>query len=113
MERPRFYYDGECRFCRLWVKRWKRTTGEAVEYVPFAAGEKRPSSEFVATDGTVSVGAEGVFRLLATSTRGRLLWWYRRVPPFAWASEIAYRMVSSCRACAYKFTKFLLPRERD
>jgi len=93
------------------VQRWKRTTREAVEYVPFA--EKRPSSEFVATDGTVSRGAEGVFRLLATSTPGRLLWWYRRVPPFAWASEIAYRTVSSCRVCAWKLTRFLLPSERD
>ncbi len=89
----------------MWVKRWKRTTGEAVEYVPFAVGEKRPSSEFVGTDGVVSPGAEGVFRLFATTTRGRLLWWYRHVPPFVWASEIAYRIVSSCRACAYKFTK--------
>lgn len=82
-------------------------TGDAVEYVPFAPGEKRKSSEFVAADGTVSVGAEGVFRLLATSSSGKLLWWYRRVPPFAWASEIAYRVVSSCRACAYKFTKLI------
>lgn len=120
MERPRFYYDANCRFCRLWVMRWKRTTGEAVEYVPFAVGEKRKSSEFVGTDGIVSAGAEGVFRLLAipplagrATTRGRLLWWYRHVPPFAWASEIAYRAVSSCRVCAYKFMRFLLPHERD
>lgn len=103
-----FHFDGECAFCRAWVKRWKRTTGDAVEYRPFAAGEKRPTSEFVAADGSVSRGAEGVFRLLATTTRGRLLWWYRRVPPFAAASELLYRLVSSCRVCAYKFTKWLV-----
>lgn len=107
MERPRFYYDETCRFCRLWVARWKKTTGESVEYVPFAAGEKRPSSEFVGTDGTVSRGAEGVFRLLATGSSGKLLRWHRNVPPFAWASEIAYRMVSSCRACAWKLTGWM------
>lgn len=91
----------------MWVKRWKKTTGEAVEYVPFAVGEKKKSSEFVGPDGVVSPGAEGVFRLLSSTTRGRLLWWYRHVPPFAWASEIAYRVVSSCRVCAYKLTGWM------
>ena len=107
MQRPRFYYDAGCRFCRLWVARWEQTTGDAVEYVPFGVGEKKKSSEFVAADGTASIGAEGVFRLLATGSSGRLLSWYRRVPPFAWASEIGYRIVSSCRACAWKLTGWM------
>lgn len=108
MDKPVFHYDGNCAFCRAWVKRWKKATGGAVEYRPFAEGEKRPTSEFVGADGIVSRGSEGVFRLLATTTRGRLLWCYRRVPLFAPLSELVYRLASSCRVCAYKFTKWLV-----
>jgi len=108
MNRPLFFYDGSCALCRAWVKRWKRTTGDAVEYRPFADEKKRASSEFVALDGVVSRGAEGVFRLLAMTTRGRLLWWYRRVPLFAPVSELVYKLVSSCRACAYEMTKWIV-----
>lgn len=103
--KPIFRYDGACPLCRAWVKRWKRTSGDAVAYEPFSEGESRASSEFVGADGTVSRGAEGVFRLLATGTDGRWLRWYRQCPPFALACELAYRLVSTCRVCAYEFTK--------
>jgi predicted DCC family thiol-disulfide oxidoreductase YuxK len=108
VSKPTFHYDGECALCRAWVKRWKRTTGESVEYRPFEPGAKRATSEYVAEDGSVSFGAEGVFRLLSNGSRGRLLWCHDRVPLFASASEFVYRLVSSCRVCAYKFTKWLV-----
>lgn len=107
MDRPVFWYDGTCALCRAWVKRWKRATGDTAEYRPFAEGEKRPTSEFV-QGGMTYRGAEGVFRLLALRSHGRLLWWYRRVPLFAPVSELVYRMASSCRVCTYKFTKWLV-----
>jgi predicted DCC family thiol-disulfide oxidoreductase YuxK len=105
--KPVFFFDGDCAFCRAWVARWKKTTGEAVEFRPFPLGEKRPSSEFVDADGKVCRGAQGVFRLLATGSRGRLLWCYQHLPLFASVSELVYRAASSCRACAYRLTKRL------
>ena len=29
-EKPLLVYDGDCSFCRLWVERWKATTGNQV-----------------------------------------------------------------------------------
>ncbi len=104
---PVFRYDAACAFCRLWVERWKKTTEDRVLYQPFDGPRK--SSEFTDEHGRVSQGAEGVFRLLATSSRGRLLWWYKHVPFFRPLSECGYRLVSSCRVCAYKITKLFLP----
>ena len=28
-------YDGDCGFCRLWIKRWRFLTGEKVDYRPY------------------------------------------------------------------------------
>ena len=28
-------YDGDCAFCRRWIARWRRVTGERVEYGPY------------------------------------------------------------------------------
>ncbi len=103
---PIFRFDATCAFCRLWVERWKKTTGDRVLYQPFDGPRK--SSEFTDEHGRVSQGAEGVFRLLATSTKGRLLWWYQYIPLFRPLSELLYRFISSCRPCAYKITKFFL-----
>ena len=33
--RPLMIFDGDCRFCAFWIRRWQRATGEAVEYIPF------------------------------------------------------------------------------
>lgn len=101
-----FHYDATCAFCRLWVERWKKITKDRVLYTPF--DEPHPSSEYTDENGQVTRGAEGVFRLLASSSKGRLLWWYQHVPLFRPLSEFAYRLVSSCRVCAYKITKFFL-----
>lgn len=104
---PLFLYDGSCPFCRLWAGRWKRRVGVAVEFRPFSAEAGRTSSEFVDAAGRTYRGAEGVFRMLASATPGRLLWCYERIPFFGAISEAVYRALSSCRACAYALTKWM------
>ena len=27
-------FDGDCRFCRAWIERWRQATGQAGEYMP-------------------------------------------------------------------------------
>ena len=31
--KPLMIFDGDCRFCVFWIRRWQRATGEAVEYL--------------------------------------------------------------------------------
>ena len=33
--RPVIVFDGDCGFCRVWIERWRRVTGDRVEYAPF------------------------------------------------------------------------------
>ena len=67
-------YDGDCRFCRLWIERWREITAGAVDYaelqdvaarfpeVPRAAFEN--AVKLIETDGRVFSGAEAVYRSL-------------------------------------------------
>lgn len=104
MAHPTFYYDGMCRFCRMWSAHWKRRVGGRVRFRPLTPphGNVR-SSRFVDAHGREWHGAAGVFRMLG----GRSAWCYDRVPLFAPISELVYRTVSSCRACAYKMTRWM------
>ena len=113
MKRPRkplLLYDGDCAFCRAWIERWRRTTGDEVEYASYQeAGERFPeiaagrfaeAVHLIESDGRWSNGAEAVFRSLAHGRGARAgagAWLYRNVPPFAAASEWLYRIVARNR----------------
>lgn len=103
-------YDGDCSFCRDFVRRARTWTGTAVSYTPYQqAGERIhgiPSADFAAAvhllepNGEVYKGAHAVFRLLAHHPAWRwLLWCYRHLPGFAAASERVYRGVARHRRC--------------
>src|SRR5437667_1720782 len=103
LTKPLFVFDGTCGFCRKWVARWRRATGDRVDYAPFQAAASRfpeiPLERFrrsvvlIEPDGRAFEAAEAVFRSLAHASRGGLpLWLYRHVPGFAGASERCYRL---------------------
>lgn len=105
---PLFVYDGDCGFCRGWVERWRRRTGDRVVYAPFqeVAGRFpsipiqafRAQAHFIEPDGRVSPGAEAVFHALSYAPRGGwLLSAYHRVPGFAAVSEAVYHWVAGHR----------------
>ncbi len=102
-------YDGDCAFCRRWIARWRRITGERVEYGPYqeVAGrfpalplERLKSAvHLIEPDGRVSEAAEAALRSLSYAPGwGWLLWLYEHVAPFAAASESAYRAVARSRS---------------
>jgi predicted DCC family thiol-disulfide oxidoreductase YuxK len=116
--KPTLVYDGACGFCRLWVERWRRLTGDRVSYVAYqeAAGAFPgiPPERFaeavhlVEPDGRVTRGAEAVFRTLAVAPgRGWLLGLYRRCPGFAPAAEAGYRFVAAHRPAFTRLTRWL------
>ena len=109
--KPLLLYDGGCSFCAFWVHRWRRATGERVEYVPFQ--DPRVAAQFpeippaqcesavqlIQPDGSVYSAAEAVFRAVALNPHGRwLLDWYRHSPAFAGLAESCYRLVARRRA---------------
>ena len=107
-DRPLMIYDGECGFCRRWIARWRRWTGERVAYAPsqevagtypqIPAGRFRESVVLVEPDGRITFAAEAVARSLAVRAAGRpLLWIYLHVPGARAASEAAYRWLANRR----------------
>lgn len=116
--RPLLLYDGDCRFCALWVRRWQQATGECVDYAPFQAPEvaarfpELPAEQLAAAvhliepDGGVSPGAKAVFRVLAQNPRhARWQRWYESSPGFARLAEAAYGFVAQHRALFSALTR--------
>ena len=116
---PILYWDGDCRFCRRWVERWRATTGDAVEYrtlqgappgvLAAAGGEKLERIVLARPDGTLATGAAAALISLAPhDTEARwLLAAYRRVPFFRPVAETCYRWVAGHRGlCAALTTLF-------
>ena len=111
-------FDGECGFCRLWIRRWRQTTGDRVEYLPYQdeglAGRfpEIPRERFtqavhlIETDGTVRVGAEASVSCLRHGGTRWALWGYRNVPWVAPLSEAAYRWVAGHRTWASRLTRW-------
>ncbi len=116
--KPLLLFDGDCRFCTLWVRRWQQLTGPAVDYAPFqsdvvaARFPELPAEalgaavHLIEPDGTVRRGAEAVFCALAYNPRhARWRRWYERSAPFARISEAAYGFVARHRGVFSALTR--------
>ena len=120
--RPLLIFDGDCGFCRFWIARWRRLTGDAVDYEPSQTPdipERFPeiprerfakSVQFVEAGGRVTEGAEAVCRVLAAARRRAPLWSYTHIPGAAATSEAAYRLVASHRPFWSRVTTLLWGR---
>ncbi len=116
--KPLLIWDGDCDFCRAWIARWQRVTGDRLDYAPYSEVASQfpeiPRERFeravqlVEPDGTWSQGAEAVFRSLAHAPgNGWPLWLYRRLPGFAAASEWCYRRVARHRPLFARLTQWV------
>ena len=116
-------YDGDCNFCSLWIRRWKHTSGDLLDYLPFQdstvaarfpevpRGQFETAVRLIETDGCVYGGAEAVFRALARRRRTRWpLACYERSPVFARASEWGYRWVARHRRTLSALARPLIRR---
>jgi len=118
--KPLMVYDGECKFCCVWIRRWKQATGDFVEYFPYQdssiatrfpeipRSQFEAAVQFIAVDGSVYSGAEAAFRALATNPHEQfLLDWYTHSQTFARATEWGYRFVARHRQFLSFLTRFL------
>ncbi len=118
LEKPVLLFDGDCGFCRRWVRRWELRAEGRVECVPYQEAGERAAGlppgalaeavHLVLPDGTAARGAEAVFRCQALSPGGGGLYWaYRRVPGFKAASESFYSLVANHRVFFSRLTRWL------
>jgi predicted DCC family thiol-disulfide oxidoreductase YuxK len=74
--KPVLVYDGDCEFCRDWVKRAQSLSGSNIEYLPSSEAQKsfpaispeefQTAVQFIRKDGSHISGAAAVFELLAS-----------------------------------------------
>ncbi|MDB6059805.1 MAG: hypothetical protein JWO95_3649 [Verrucomicrobiales bacterium] len=112
-------FDGDCGFCRCWIERWHRTTGDRVEYIASQEPEVRrrfpeipqsaydTSVQYVETDGTVFHGAEAVLRSRTVVGRKWLVWIYYHMPGARFLFECAYSFVASHRITFSKLNRLV------
>src|SRR5262249_17175760 len=113
-------YDGDCRFCGLWIRRWQQMTGDAVDYLPsqdpqiaarfpeIPPGQFQTSVQLIEPNGTVLSGAEAVFRALAKNANVHWpLHFYQSSPMFADITEWSYGFVASHRTAFSRLTRVL------
>ena len=116
--RPLVVFDGDCSFCRFWIDRWKRTSGDRLDYAPYQVAAARfpeiPAEEFrravglVRPSGHVLFGAAAVVAARAeVPGRGLWSWVYQRVPGARALMELFYRLIANNRGAASRVTRFL------
>jgi len=116
--KPLMVYDDDCRFCKLWIARWREITAGAVEYEPLQDSAARfpevPRADFeravklIETDGNVFSGAAAIYRSLGRGGGGNFWrWCFERVPGFAPVSNVAYRFIARHRSLAHSATSIL------
>jgi predicted DCC family thiol-disulfide oxidoreductase YuxK len=109
-------FDGDCAFCRFWIARWKRTSGERLDYAPYQEAASRfpevPVEEFrravalVRPSGEVLFGAAAVVAARAeVAGRSFLSWAYRHVPGARFVMDLAYRFIANHRGAAFRVTR--------
>lgn len=110
-------YDGACGFCRKQVARiarWDRagvfeflarqTPGLEERFPRLADADFNTGLRLILPDGTILVGADGVYEIARRLPRFRALAWLYRVPLlhgfckslYAWVARNRYRLVNSC-----------------
>src|SRR4051794_14683076 len=113
--KPLLIWDGECRFCALWIERWRQRARGEVDDITFQQAATRfpeiPPDLFeraivyIAADGKVFSAAEAIFRSLHFRGWQRALaWMYDHFPQFAVVSEFFYRLTAGNRQICSKIT---------
>lgn len=116
LERPLVVFDGDCAFCRFWIARWRRTSGDRLEYAPYQEAAARfpevPVEEFrravalVRPSGEILFGAAAVVAARAEVT-GHAFWSrvYRQVPGARFVMDFFYRLIANHRNAAFRVTR--------
>jgi predicted DCC family thiol-disulfide oxidoreductase YuxK len=114
---PVMIFDGECEFCRKWIRRFEKMIHAQVDYIAYQDLADRfpeiPRADFeravhwVDSQGQVSSGAEAVLRALALNPGYRWTFWaYQRLPGMRWLCDRGYDWVAKNRALISRIVRF-------
>jgi lipase maturation factor 1 len=107
-KKPVMLYDGDCGFCKKWIKKWEKMTQDKVIYHPYAEVKEaypnikeeacRKAVQLIMPDNNAYSGAHAVFKTLCLAEKNKsLLWLYEHLPLFGPISEFAYKLIAKHR----------------
>ncbi len=112
-------FDGDCGFCRFWIDRWQRNTGDRIEYIASQEAEVRrrfpeipqsayeTSVQYVETDGAAYHGAEAVLRSRTVTGKQWLHWIYYHAPGARLIFEFSYSFIASHRVAISRLNRLV------
>ncbi|MFN3555051.1 MAG: thiol-disulfide oxidoreductase DCC family protein [Bacteroidales bacterium] len=111
--KPLMAWDGNCGFCHYWVLRWKKFSGDAVEYQPYAkVAHLFPDIELryfkqavrlIDTDGRIYTGPAAAFQSFRYGKKYRwLMPLYSNFKPAEFVADQIYRLISKNRPFMYR-----------
>jgi predicted DCC family thiol-disulfide oxidoreductase YuxK len=112
-------FDGHCGFCRFWIERWRRQSGDRIEYIASQEADVRrrfpeipqeaydTSVQYVETNGAVYHGAEGVLHSRTVFGKTWLFWIYQHIPGARILFERGYSFIASHRTAFSKLNKLV------
>jgi len=122
--RPLLIYDGDCGFCKYWMRYWHKLTGDRVAYAPYqevaahypdipvAAFQK--AVQYIAPDGQRASAAKASFLTLShAESKGIWLTLYRKLPGFAAIAEMAYAFIAAHRPVFYRLSLLLWGKDHE
>ena len=120
MEKPLLIYDGDCGFCKYWVDRWKKTTGEKIQYESYqeiiseieeVTREQAKRSVWLILDDKVLSAAEAVVTAYGITGNTKWLWIYNNIPLADKIFELTYKLIANHRSFFFKLTKIFFKHE--
>lgn len=115
MKQATLIYDGDCGFCEYWVQRWKKTTGDEVEYKAYQQSlsefenlskeECESAVQLITSGGEKFSAAEAVFETLAIGGNTKWKWVYNNIPFVSYLFEFSYKIIAHNRSFFFKLTK--------
>ena len=123
--RPVMVWDGECGFCKYWIRVWEKRTGESIEYVTFQHQADRfpdiPKKYFedavrlIEPDGKIYDGPDAAYRSMQYYKRKPVKVfhkWYKNNRLFKTISDYGYHFVTTHRPFMLKLSKLIFGRNQ-
>lgn len=119
-KKPILIYDGDCSFCKYWIERWKKTTGEKINYEPYqeiiaeieeVTREQAKTSVWLILDDKALSAAEAVVTAYSIAGNTKWLWVYNNIPLADKIFEWCYRLIANHRSFFFKLTKIFFKHE--
>lgn len=115
--KPLMVFDGTCGFCKYWIVKWKKMTGEAIDYQPYQKVYDQfkdiPKQYFkeavrlIFPDGKILTGPDAAyFTYYQKGKHTYLHKWYKKYSIFKKGSDWAYQLIADNRSSVFTLSKW-------